>query len=212
MAQKYKVYFANRPVYFVDRQTQPEDVRCRVMNSQGKSDTMLIESAIAAGAREITICSDDVEKAWRSFCGQFEHVAAAGGVVLNDRNELLFIFRHGKWDLPKGKIEESEDSAAGAVREVEEECAIPGPEIIAPLLTTWHTYIQNGEPMLKSTDWYLMRYDGSAVPKPQLEEGITEVRWFKQDKIGEVLSNTYPSVGDVIRAYEEFGPLGKTSD
>ena len=61
---------------------------------------MLIESAIAAGAREIQLCCANVEDAWESFCGQFELVRAAGGVILNDQDEMLFIFRLGRWDLP----------------------------------------------------------------------------------------------------------------
>lgn len=185
--------------------SQPEGARCRAFKSQGKSDTMLIESAIASGAREIFICSDHVEKAWNTFRSQFEWVPAAGGLVINPDGLLLFILRQGKWDLPKGKIEDGEESAIGAVREVEEECAIRSPEIIRPLLTTWHTYIQNGEPMLKSTDWYLMKYEGTETPRPQVEEGITEVRWFDPSQLREVFANTYPSISDVIEAYQVNG-------
>ena len=35
-------------------------------------------------------------------------IIAAGGLVFNDNNELLMIFRRGKWDLPKGKLDEYE--------------------------------------------------------------------------------------------------------
>jgi 8-oxo-dGTP pyrophosphatase MutT (NUDIX family) len=161
---------------------------------------MLIESAIAAGAREIQLCCANVEDAWESFCGQFELVRAAGGVILNDQDEMLFIFRLGRWDLPKGKVEDGESEQEGAVREVEEECGVHRPKVIKPLLTTWHTYIQDGEPILKSTAWFLMRYSGSRVLRPQQEEGITDVRWFRKDALDEVRANTYPSVVDVMDA------------
>ncbi len=36
-------------------------------------------------------------------------VVAGGGMVFNDKKEILFIHRNGKWDLPKGKIEKGED-------------------------------------------------------------------------------------------------------
>jgi 8-oxo-dGTP pyrophosphatase MutT (NUDIX family) len=204
MSQKYKVYFANRPVLFGGRDEGPGALRCKVINSQGKADTMLIESAFASGARQVSLCCSDVEGAWQSFCDQFELVQAAGGVVLNGDGHILFIFRHGKWDLPKGKVEEDEEIRAGAVREVEEECAISGPEVIVPLITTWHTYMQAGVPTLKSTEWYLMRYTGNDVPHPQVEEGITEARWFHPDQIAEVKANTYPSVLDVIEGYFQY--------
>jgi len=45
----------------------------------------------------------------------------AGGLVTNENNELLMIFRRGKWDLPKGKADEGETVEACALREVEEE-------------------------------------------------------------------------------------------
>jgi len=39
-----------------------------------------------------------------SFLSLFKIIEAAGGFVKNQRGEYLFIFRRGKWDLPKGKI------------------------------------------------------------------------------------------------------------
>jgi 8-oxo-dGTP pyrophosphatase MutT (NUDIX family) len=32
----------------------------------------------------------------------------AGSLVVNRNKELLLIYRKGKWDLPKGKVEKSE--------------------------------------------------------------------------------------------------------
>jgi 8-oxo-dGTP pyrophosphatase MutT (NUDIX family) len=201
MPQKYKVYFANRPVVFTEN--PPEEVvrTCKVIRSQGKSDTMLIESAIAGGAKEVSLCCANVDGSWESFCNQFELVRAAGGLILNAKKEMLFIYRLGKWDLPKGKVEDGEDEREGAVREVEEECNVRDARIIRFLLTTWHTYIQKGEPILKSTHWYLMETGSFTILKPQQEEGITEVKWFAPDNLQEVRANTYPSVLDVINAY-----------
>jgi 8-oxo-dGTP pyrophosphatase MutT (NUDIX family) len=39
-----------------------------------------------------------------SFLSLFKIIPAAGGVVFNEKRECLFIYRRGKWDLPKGKI------------------------------------------------------------------------------------------------------------
>ncbi len=37
-----------------------------------------------------------------------ETLIAAGGWVMNEFNEVLWIFRLGVWDLPKGKVEKNE--------------------------------------------------------------------------------------------------------
>lgn len=36
-------------------------------------------------------------------------VEAGGGMVFNDKREILFIRRNKKWDLPKGKVEKGEN-------------------------------------------------------------------------------------------------------
>jgi 8-oxo-dGTP pyrophosphatase MutT (NUDIX family) len=73
------------------------------------------------------------------FRSVFLEVPAAGGVVKsNDR--LLFIFRNGKWDLPKGKIDEGENPPEAALREVSEECGIAGQQIKKQLPSTFHIY------------------------------------------------------------------------
>lgn len=204
MAQKYKVYFANRPVVFTDMETEPNATfGLEVILSQGKSDTAWIENAITRGARAVHVRCKDVKESWRFFEEQFLPIAAAGGVVINERNEVLFIYRLDKWDLPKGKIEAGEAQDTAALREVEEECSIMPLELGPLLLSTYHTYLLNGEPVLKSTAWYLMRYKGNTTPRPQLEEGITDVRWMAADRWDIVRANTYPSVIDVLDAINE---------
>lgn len=165
---------------------------------------MLIENAINRGAKSVYLICQDVEASWKSFQEQFEFVQAAGGLVLNSNNELLFIFRHEKWDLPKGKVETGEGIQEGALREVEEECSITSLELVRELCITWHTYIQHREPMLKATAWYLMKYHGHETPSPQLIEGITEVRWLSEEELELVYANTYPSVVDVVKAFQSI--------
>jgi ADP-ribose pyrophosphatase YjhB (NUDIX family) len=204
MAQNYKVYFANRPVFFTQSETPPLNSSgdVHVLQSRGKLDTMLIENAIANGAKEIYIQCEHPEESWTTFKEQFEFVQAAGGLVINEFKEMLFIFRHEKWDLPKGKVENGESIEEGALREVEEECSISSLKIRKKLCTTWHTYIQKGEPILKATEWYLMDFTGKETPKPQAIEGITDARWLTSTELNLVRSNTYASVLDVLEAYQ----------
>jgi 8-oxo-dGTP pyrophosphatase MutT (NUDIX family) len=205
MAQKYKVYFANRPVLFTtaDKPAPALEKGTSVVVSQGKMDTVHIESAINNGAKKIRLVCQDPDKSWKAFTSQFEFVQAAGGFVINKAGEALFIFRLEKWDLPKGKVEKGENLEQAAIREVEEECSIGNLILENPLCTTWHTYMQNGEPMLKATAWYVMKYEGDEVPSPQTKEGITDVRWLSLADLKIVFRNTYPSVIDVIEEYQK---------
>jgi 8-oxo-dGTP pyrophosphatase MutT (NUDIX family) len=203
MPQKYKVYFANKPVVFVDF---TEEITLQqgheAIVSQGKADTMLIESAIDRGAKIIYMKCQDIEWSWQQFASQFTLIRAAGGVVSNNMGEVLFIHRLDKWDLPKGKVEEGEELDLAAMREVEEECSIYKLELERHLITTYHTYSLKGEQVLKSTDWYVMKHAGNDRPTPQAIEGITEAKWIARVDWKIVEANTFPSVMDVLRAYE----------
>jgi ADP-ribose pyrophosphatase YjhB (NUDIX family) len=206
MAQSYKVYFAGRPVIFTQADEAVESANAIV--SRGKTDILLIEEAIQRGARIIHVLCHDVQSSWTQFASHFEFVQAAGGLVVNTDHKLLFIYRMDKWDLPKGKVETEETVREGAIREVEEECSIDQLLLDRELCETWHTYVQGGVPMIKSTRWFTMKYLGTAIPKPQLQEGITEVIWLGLDELEMVRKNTYPSVLDVLEAYKSFTAVG----
>jgi len=179
----------------------PEERNVEVIRSCGKTDIMLIESAIARGARRLVIYCEQIEQSWNAFREQFEFVQAAGGIVVDKENRVLFIYRLEKWDLPKGKVEANENLEEGALREVNEECGLEELVLERRLCTTWHTYIQQGDPMLKATEWYVMRYQGKKAGKPQKEEGITDLKWLTEAEWDMVRKNTYPSVLDVLAEY-----------
>ena len=130
------------------------------------------------------------------------YIKAAGGLVRNEENKYLFIFRKGKWDLPKGKIDEGEKTKAAAVREVEEECGIKVTRLDEKLCKTYHVYDMGRQTILKKTTWYRMRADDQPRLVPQLEEGITEARWLSPGDFDMVKQNTYPMIRDVIGRIE----------
>jgi 8-oxo-dGTP pyrophosphatase MutT (NUDIX family) len=129
-------------------------------------------------------------------------IEAAGGLVTNQTHQHLFIYRNDKWDLPKGKIEKKEKTKIAAVREVEEECGIKVDKLQEKICKTYHTYIYKGEVVLKKTHWFKMHYKGNKKLIPQLEEGITDVRWFKKEEISTIVKNTFPSIIDVLEKEE----------
>lgn len=128
-------------------------------------------------------------------------IEAAGGLVTDTNGEILFIKRLGKWDLPKGKLEEGEDVPTCALREVEEECGIEGHRIVEELPNTFHTYTMGDTPILKKTYWYWMKVDGRPELTPQTEEDITETIWLKEKDWNKVEKNTYPSIRSLLETY-----------
>jgi len=146
--------------------------------------------------------STDLEKDWQSFLTNIPVISAAGGLVLNDKKEVLFIYRNGVWDLPKGKIEKGETIENAAVREVEEECGIVNLKLGEKLVTTYHIYYQNGI-KLKETHWFLMTSNYTKKLTPQLEEGITEVIFKNKTEIQSALQNTYANIKLVYDTYKE---------
>lgn len=133
------------------------------------------------------------KEAFDRFARDFRIIHAAGGIVRNDANEILMIFRLGKWDFPKGKVEEGEQWAEAALREVQEETGLHDITLGEPLPSTFHTYELHGEPILKETHWYAMQ-----APKqpliPQTAEDISQAVWVPIEEVDIKMQNSYPSL------------------
>ncbi|MDO5759658.1 MAG: NUDIX domain-containing protein [Bacteroidota bacterium] len=122
------------------------------------------------------------------------HVFAAGGVVENERGEILFIFRNGYWDLPKGHWEEGESFEQTAKREVQEETGIKQLSIKGFLDISFHIYYMHGRQEIKHTYWYKMQSSSLEKLWPQTQEGISDLIWERKDNLTEILNNTYPNI------------------
>jgi 8-oxo-dGTP pyrophosphatase MutT (NUDIX family) len=129
---------------------------------------------------------------------------AAGGLVENEKGEILFMFRRGKWDLPKGKLDPGETLEECALREVEEETGVGQLELKKFLLQTLHEYEELGKVIEKKTHWFLMSTTSHQSLIPQIEEDITELRWIAAANFEIVLRNTYPAIVEVLRAGEHL--------
>ena len=119
---------------------------------------------------------------------------AGGGLVFNKRGEVLFIFRNGKWDLPKGGIERGEEIEDTAMREVEEETGVDKLAITRKLQKTYHIFKRNGKYKLKVTHWFEMQSNFDGIPFPQANEGIEKAVWLNQEQIKEALKNSYENI------------------
>lgn len=127
----------------------------------------------------------------------FRMAPAAGGVVVTN-GKFVSITRHGIPDLPKGHIEKGESPEQAALREVEEETGIGKLHIIKELPSTWHCYLEHEEWKLKRTYWYLMESEEAIQPKPQTEEGITEIKLIGNEEIDVFLKSTFRSISEIL--------------
>ncbi|PWT70400.1 MAG: NUDIX hydrolase [Bacteroidetes bacterium] len=136
----------------------------------------------------------------KAFWKKFVLVKAGGGLVLNENDEILFMCRRKKWDLPKGKLDKGETIEECALREVKEETGLNKVKLKKPLTVTYHTYDENGKHILKESHWFLMEATGKQEMKPQVEEQITELRWTDQKQVGKMLQESFPSIVDVFQS------------
>jgi len=144
------------------------------------------------------IWNEDLDKLKTTFFKNFTLIEAAGGIVQNDKKELLFILRLGKWDLPKGKIEKGEKMEESALREVTEETGVKGLSLKKKIGETYHVYDQFGKHFLKTSHWFYMTCSSGQELIPQVEEHITEIKWVKTIDIKEPMKNTYPSIKNIL--------------
>jgi 8-oxo-dGTP pyrophosphatase MutT (NUDIX family) len=130
-------------------------------------------------------------------------IIAAGGLVLNDDNKLLMIFRRGKWDLPKGKLDAGETIEACAIREVQEETGLQQVELLHFIDITTHEYFDTykNEQVVKESHWYAMKAYGKQHLQPQIAEDITNIGWFTKEAVYENLTNSFFTIEHIINLY-----------
>lgn len=127
-------------------------------------------------------------------------IIAAGGLVLNEKKQILMIFRRGKWDLPKGKLDEGESIEGCAIREVMEETGLTKLDLGPLLIITHHTYFDPWikEEVIKETHWYQMKASLDQPLVPQTTEDIESIEWVSKPQLCERLENSYDTIIEVV--------------
>jgi 8-oxo-dGTP pyrophosphatase MutT (NUDIX family) len=148
----------------------------------------------------LVIMHTEPSQALQALKEEMKLIAAGGGFVYTDNKTVLLIYRRGKWDLPKGKLDEGETPAVAAVREVQEETGVEDLELEEPLTVTYHTYMEKGRLILKESHWFLMKSPEQPYLIPQQEEDIEQCIWVKWDDLQHYFQNTHPSILDVLKA------------
>jgi 8-oxo-dGTP pyrophosphatase MutT (NUDIX family) len=201
-----KIYFNDKPLFLcddVDAELQPylhhddavfiDELSTHALNSMIHEMQQLPVHAGIYFHKNL----DELKKA---FFKKFTLILAAGGFVQNEKNEVLMMFRRGKWDLPKGKQDKKESPEKCAVRETEEETGLMNLKLDSPLLTTYHTYHEGSRFILKETKWFRMKTKGEQNLAPQAEEDITKLEWVGRNELKKYQTKFFPSVQDVLEA------------
>ena len=202
-----KIYFDDKPVFLCN------ELDKELTEILHHPDTIFMDEITGPGIKSLlheinkpafhagVLLHTKLEDLKKAFFKQFTMIEAAGGIVQNDKKEILFIYRLNKWDLPKGKVEKGEDLETCAVREVEEETGVTNLTVQNKIGETYHTYNAFGKHFLKTTHWYYLTCLSEQTLVPQTEEDIVALDWVKAKKIQEPLSNTYPSIKEIVAQF-----------
>ncbi len=202
-----KIYFGEKTVFLCD------DINKELNEILHHPDAVFMDEISAPAIKSLlheikkdefhagVIWNNDLEKLKKVFFKNFTLIEAAGGIVQNNKKEILFIYRLKKWDLPKGKIEKGEKADECALREVNEETGVSNLSLKKKVGETYHTYSEFGKNFLKITHWYYMICPDKQNLVPQTEENITEIKWVATKDIKEPVAKTYPSIKDILSTF-----------
>jgi 8-oxo-dGTP pyrophosphatase MutT (NUDIX family) len=202
-----KIYFRDKPLFLcnaIDETIQPyvhhdDTVFIDELNSHTIKAMIheMQQQAVHAGV----FFHPDLEELKKAFFKKFILVLAAGGLVVNEKKEILLIFRRGKWDMPKGKLDKGEKLEDCAIREVEEETGLKKVKLVSPLTITYHTYHEGTKFILKESHWYTMKVNDEQILTPQTEEDILEIRWVDVSDLDRYRKDSFPSIADVLEVF-----------
>jgi 8-oxo-dGTP pyrophosphatase MutT (NUDIX family) len=199
----HSVYVNDKPLIFdevYEKKTGGD--KYRIYSREEKSIDDVMFELTSKQVDGIVYLSSDPGEAWKEFVSKHTLVETSGGLVQNEKGKYLIIFRKGRWDLPKGKIEYDETVEEAAIREVMEECGIKKLTLVRPIGPSFHTYLESGKRILKKTHWFLMSAPSDVPLFPQKEEGIEEAEWMSKEEIARrVIPETYSSVSQLLRNF-----------
>lgn len=129
-------------------------------------------------------------------------VDAAGGLTIDCNDQILFIFKNGRWDLPKGLVDRGNTAEKTALNETSEETGLKAEkiEVLTELIPTIHVSKFNKTRSLKYTRWFLLRYSGERSEfAPQKEEGIEHCEWIPLWDLDRPLANCPARIHYLVR-------------
>ncbi len=202
MQQIYRIYI-NEVIVIIARHVPANVTDYKLLDPENFNFNVFYKKIKDKKKKQVyLLLNKEPKEFFKSIRKNLQVIEAAGGLVRNEENKYLFIFRKGKWDLPKGKLDPGENAKRAAVREVEEECGITVTKRGKKICKTWHVYDMNAQTVIKKTSWYQMTAHGQPHLVPQLEEEITDAQWLAEGDFSQVRANTYPLILDVLGSVE----------
>ena len=188
----YKVFVNDKPLFLTNEVAKETDFQLFLLESVDIEQ--LIVKMFNNKINKAYLYYPDEKEILKKVKEKIPVKKAGGGLVYNKRGEVLFIFRGGKWDLPKGGCDKGEEIEDCSIREVEEETGVKGLKITKKLQKTYHVFKRNGVYRLKITHWFEMKTDFEDKLTPQKEEGIKKAVWLKPEEIQYALKNSYENI------------------
>ena len=188
----YKVFVNDKPLFLTNQIFKETDFQLFLLESVDFKQ--LIVKYFQNKIQKAYLYHPDEKEIMKVLKTKIPVNKAGGGLVYNKNGEVLFIFRNGKWDLPKGGTNKGEEIEDTAMREVEEETGVKGLSISKKLQKTYHIFKRNGVYKLKITHWFEMHSTYDGIPVGQAEEGIEKVEWKNPEQIKEALKNSYENI------------------
>jgi ADP-ribose pyrophosphatase YjhB (NUDIX family) len=187
-----QIFYKEKPIIISDKKSDLKN--SLIIDPELLENLDFLKLLTKKKINSIGVFSNEFEIIINVFKKKFPEIIAAGGKVINNKSEILFIYRNKKWDLPKGKAEKNENISQTALREVEEETGIKNLSIIKPLDKTYHIFKRGKTNYLKTTYWFEMKSDYNGKFKPQKKEGITRVEWIGVENLSSILPKSYANI------------------
>lgn len=118
---------------------------------------------------------------------------SAGGVVLNEKDEVLVVSQNGdSWSLPKGHLEKGEDERSAAEREIREESGLDQFQFVKDLGSYERPRIGRGgrgddATEIKKITLFLFRATQDSLGPGHSEH--PEARWVKKEDVSSLLTH-----------------------
>ncbi len=188
----YKVFVNDKPLFLTNKVAKETDFQLFLLESVDIEQ--LIVKMFNNKIKKAYLYYPDEKEILKKVKEKIPVKKAGGGLVYNKKGDVLFIFRNGKWDLPKGGCDKGEEIEDCSIREVEEETGVNNLKITKKLQKTYHVFKRNGKYRLKVTHWFEMTTNFEGTPMPQAEEGIEKVAWLNPMQIKEAMKNSYENI------------------
>ncbi len=200
MTESFKIFINDKPLQFLEAGYEPENSSWieLPLNSDTNINLLLMDIYNAEKSSAFFIRVDSIAATLGKIRRSMTTVVAAGGLVWNGDGRLLMIFRRGKWDLPKGKLDPGEDLESAALREVSEETGVKGLSLNGKQTVMFYVFKDHNKLFLKEIHWYKMLCNDDSPLIPQAKEDITEAVWASGHDIDENMKNTYSSIKELL--------------